>query len=187
MELLTNEEEMLAIIRAHWAKLIAQAPTAEDHAKRKAAFIGTMSDDERAERNAHAGRLKGYSGPPVPEYIGDLHTFMSQGGMYRIEQRAAIEAAKDARRAEQEYWLETLETMIAEDRVLPEGAEVQWGDFFRGKNEDPTELTRSLVIDYAGREIKRLRRILGKRQTPEEKRAATRERVRRHRAKRCIT
>ena len=172
---------------------IGNAKTPEDRASMKRAFEEfkaspeglrdkAESDKAQAERNARASRTRGYGGPPVPDYIDDLYTFMTQGGMHRIEQRAANEAVKIARRIEQEYWLETLKAMIADGRILPEGGEIQWGEFFRGKNEDPKDLARASAIANAKREIKRLRRILGQRQTPEEKRAATLRRVRKYRA-----
>ena len=83
--------------------------------------------------------------------------FLAHGGMIRLELVAGAHARDVAIRAERERWLPRLERWHAES----------------------TDLVRVLL----GRELKRLRRVLGV-PDPERKRALTRARVARWRARR---
>jgi len=89
-------------------------------------------------------------------YPTDIKSFILLGRMDGIEYAAAAKAADDAKRSEREYWLPILE---------------QWQENY----PEAASLLRP--------EIKRLRRILGIRQTPDERRAATLKRVQKHRQK----
>jgi hypothetical protein len=84
--------------------------------------------------------------------------------MERLEARAAFHAAKEAVQQEREFWLGRLQDWL---RTVDR-------DYVRGA--DYVRLTLEV-------EIKRLRRSLGIKQSDEERRAQTRERVRRHRAR----
>jgi hypothetical protein len=85
--------------------------------------------------------------------------------MERIEYAAAAKASEEAIRFEREYWLPVLERWREE--LKPEQFTDTWGyKFYQCRLDE---------------EIKRLKRCLDIRQTPEEKRAKTRERVRKHR------
>jgi hypothetical protein len=84
--------------------------------------------------------------------------FLRLGGMSRIEARAAAEAAKRAVHREREYWLPTLK---------------RWLD------ADPDDTVRW----FLERELRQLRRRLGRKPSAATVRRQTRERVRRHRAR----
>ena len=116
------------------------------------------------------------------------YEFQQQGGMQAIETRAARKAAKQAIRFEQEYWLQQLETFLVEDRMLPEDVEFSFGSSVRqGINTHPNDMVADLTRAGIKREVKRLRRILGYRQSADDKRAKTRERVRQFRARHTST
>jgi hypothetical protein len=107
-------------------------------------------------RMAMENRFKGYrknqDGQPF-----NVRDFILLGGMRDIEYIAAAKAADEAKRSEQEFYLPILERWLAENAN---------DEFFS---------------PYLRKEIKRLRRILRLRQPPEERKAATRDRVRKFR------
>jgi hypothetical protein len=82
------------------------------------------------------------------------------GGVLQLEAKAATKAVRET----QAYWLPVLEKYAENLEVL-----------------DRDNVCHAVVLHG---EIKRLRRALGIRQPPEERRAAVRQRVRRHRANR---
>jgi hypothetical protein len=95
--------------------------------------------------------------------VNDLEEFVKVGGMRAIEYAIGAKAAQEAIQVEREWWLKRLE---------------DWLRYY----EHPYA-----VATIQG-EIRRLRRCLGIKRgvSPEERRAAIRERVRKHRAKaRC--
>jgi hypothetical protein len=98
------------------------------------------------------GRRKNQDGQP-----SNVRDFILLGGMRDIEYIAAARAADEAKRFEQEFYLPILERWLAENAD---------DEFF---------------APYLRKEIKRLRRILGLRQPPAERRTATRDRVRKFR------
>lgn len=81
--------------------------------------------------------------------------------MQAIERRVALAAAKEAIRSERAFWLPRL---------------VEWR-----AQCDPAAPYALLVLDHFDQEITRLRRLLGIAQPADDKRAATRARVQRHR------
>jgi hypothetical protein len=85
-----------------------------------------------------------------------LRGLITSGGVYRLEEQAKDEVVREIRRA----WLPQLEALLAAENL--------------------DLLERAWLMA----EIRRLRRSLGITQTPEERRARTRERVRALRAKR---
>jgi hypothetical protein len=92
--------------------------------------------------------------------------------------------SKQAIRFEQESWLPQLEIFLAEDRMLPEDVEFSFGSSVRQDiNTHPNDMVADLTRAGIKREVKRLRRILGYRQGADDKRAKTRERVRKFRAR----
>ena len=109
----------------------------------------------QARRKRKAERFKGIS----YREPRDLDDFLSLGslGMRHIEENVGRIAAKRAIRYEQERWLPRLQV---------------WAKHAEG-----------FEAVCLRREIKRLRRILGRKQSKTERRAQTRERVRRHRAR----
>ncbi len=111
----------------------------------------------RAHCFARAKRLEGdrKRAKPTPH---DPRTFTLQGGMAKLEHVAGAAAAASAIRFEQRHWYRILKLWLADPDLHP------------------------IDRDQLGRELKRLRRILGIRQTKKEKRAKTLERVRRYRA-----
>jgi hypothetical protein len=129
-----------------------------------------------------AARFKGTKNVPV--YPDTGYEFLERGGMAAIENQAARKAAKEVIRFEQEHWLQELETFLAEDRMLPEDMEFSFSSSVRpGINTHPNDMIAKLTRSGIKREVKRLRRILGYRQSAEDKRAKTRERVRKFRAR----
>ena len=123
--------------------------------KRKPKMIG---------REAHFAPLGGErhanAAPPL-----DILELKRLGGMESVEWCAG-EQAKDAEiQFQREMWLPRLERWLAAVET----------------EDDPDR--RFIMRSWLKEEIKRLRRCLGLTQSPEEKRAQTRERVRRLRAK----
>ena len=106
----------------------------------------------QAQRQKRAKRFKGFS----YEQPRGLSDFLRHGGMQYIEENVGRIAAKRAIRFEQTIWLPTLQ----------------------GWAKDAEGIDAILLR----KQIKRLRRILGRKQSKTERRAQTRERVRRHRA-----
>jgi hypothetical protein len=136
----------------------------------------------QASRMQRAARFKGTK--DKTSWPDNGYEFQQQGGMQAIETRAARNAAKRAIRFEQEYWLQQLETFLVEDRMLPEDVEFSFGSSVRqGINTHPNDMVADLTRAGIKREVKRLRRILGYRQGADDKRAKTRERVRKFRAR----
>jgi hypothetical protein len=116
----------------------------------------------RAVGNRFKGERKKSNGMPT-----DVETFLRLGGMENVEYVAAAKAADEAKRFERELYLPILERWLAKLAVTAEGDTLD--DFF---------------ADLLRKDITRLRRILGVHTGSEEQRAATRERVRKHRATR---
>ena len=136
----------------------------------------------KASRMRRAARFKGTK--DKTSWPDNGYEFKQQGGMQAIETRAARKAAKEAIRFEQEHWLQELETFLTEDRMLPEDVEFSFSESVRpGINTHPNDMVADLTRGEIKREVKRLRRILGYRQSADDKRAKTRERVRRFRAR----
>jgi hypothetical protein len=94
----------------------------------------------------------------------DAYEFFRVGGMWSVEHRAALvaarEAVKNAVQFEREYYLPRIEAWLAAER---------------------DEMLRHFLTS----ELNRLRRALGLKQSDEERRAKTRARVARHRAKKA--
>jgi hypothetical protein len=121
-----------------------------------------------------------------PDAADNAWDFMRAGGMFTIERDAVKEATRAALDLSRRTYLSILERWHADGRLLPKGATFVAGPLQRrGINEPQEELAATLTRADLEREIKRLRRVLGIKRTPptiEERRAATRERVRKHRA-----
>jgi hypothetical protein len=115
--------------------------------------VGREIQERRRNRRCDVGVARRERPEPA-----SAKEFIESGGMRRLERRAAFHAAQEAVRDEREYWLWQLERWL---QTVDRRA-----DFVR------------LTLEA---EIKRLRRALGIPQSDEERRAKTRERVRRHR------
>jgi hypothetical protein len=110
------------------------------------------------------GRHKGVLTTQETLLPRDLDELIHCGGVAYIERVAATKASADATRSEREFWLPILEHCLAEEKAADKD---EWPNF------------RLLYLES---EIKRLRKGLGIKTTDEERRAQTRDRVRRHRA-----
>lgn len=121
----------------------------------------TNQQQTRVKKNPRSGYEVKRRERPTP---ATFEQFIASGGMERLEARAAFHAAKEAVQQEREFWLGRLQDWL---RTVDR-------DYVRGA--DYVRLTLEV-------EIKRLRRSLGIKQSDEERRAQTRERVRRHRAR----
>src|SRR5712671_6118521 len=115
-------------------------------------------DDHPGAGGRHKGVLKTQE-TLLPR---DLDELIHCGGVAYIERVAATKASADATRSEREFWLPILEHCLAEEKAADKD---EWPNF------------RLLYLES---EIKRLRKGLGIKTTDEERRAQTRDRVRRH-------
>ena len=132
-----------------------------------------LAEIERLRNSPEAKRWKEHRRAMGRRFEGDrkaadtnpsFEDFFLHGRMKSIEYAAGAKAAEEAIRAEREFWLPRLERWLEACGSEP---------YFRVTLEE---------------EIRRLRRCLGIRQEPltlDERRARTRERVRKHRARRA--
>jgi hypothetical protein len=159
MGTLHMEKEWERRLRLAKATKFAEAGRAAGHEiQARVRWGGSQQQQQRGNRRSGSGVKRREQAAPTT-----AKEFIASGGMERLERRAAFHAAKEAIQLEREFWLGRLQGWLRTvDRDYARGA-----DYVR------------LTLEG---EVKRLRRSLGIKQRDEERRAKTRERVRRHRA-----
>jgi hypothetical protein len=131
-------------------------------------------DTRSAKYRAGLGGLPDWRDEDAPQVdIYDAFRIASQ--LRKVEHYVAERAAHEAVRLERMHWLDRLEARLAEVEASANNAPV----------EDDLDQARRIERRCLAGEIGRLRRCLAvkKIETEEERRAAVRERVRKHRAR----